>query len=100
MVDEPIQGFKVNLDFTLTVTDLPALESWVGKHVGSLPDISYSEEWVDPTDPENEPPQPAFISDVAVYLPSDPESMLMLAAQCLMVLLPGVEVEDSDWSVE
>jgi hypothetical protein len=100
VTDDSSHTFKVNMNLALTVTDLRTLEAWVGKHVESLPDISYSEEWVDPTDPENDNPMAAYISDAAAYLPTDPESMLMLATQCLVVLLPGIEVEESNWSVE
>lgn len=100
MTDKSERAFQLALEVKLFVADVGELESWVSEHVQLLPGISYSEEWTDPTDPDSGDPQPAYISDTAVWLPADPYSMLDLAAQCLAAILPGVEVEDSSWSIE
>lgn len=98
--DEEQQTYVVTVSMSVVVSDVGQLENWVGEHIECLPDISYSEEWVDPTDPDAEDSQPAYISDVAVYLPDDPGNMLDLAARCLMNGLPGVDILDSDWNVD
>lgn len=100
MTDESERTFQLKLEVKLFVTDVGELESWVNEHLQLLPGMSYSEEWTDPTDPDSDEPQPAYISDAAVWLPTDPYSMLDLAAPCLVAIMPGVEVEDSSWSIE
>ena len=74
MSDEEQQTYVVTVSMSVVVSDVGQLENWVGEHIECLPDISYSEEWVDPTDPDAEDSQPAYISDVAVYLPTIPET--------------------------
>lgn len=99
MTKESERAFQLKSEVKLFVTDVGELESWVSEHLQLLPGVSYSDEWTDPTDPDDEP-QPAYISDAAVWLPTDPYSMLDLAAQCLAAILPGVQVEDSSWNIE
>jgi hypothetical protein len=100
MSNDEQQTYVVTTSMTLAVSSAGELETWVSDHVESLPDISFSDDWTDPTDPDGDEPQPAYISDSSVYLPSDPQAMLQLAAQCLINGLPGVEIQESDWNVD